>query len=104
MPGERGGFARDALHHAAVAGDDVDFVVGEPGLVEPGLRGEMALRDGHADRRGEPGAERSGRDVDAGGVAELGVSRRFALPLAEVFEFIHRKAVFEEMQQRVFEH
>ena len=37
----------------------------------------------HADRVGEALAERAGGDLDAGGVADLGVARRGRTPLAE---------------------
>jgi len=104
VPGQRRRFGGDAFHHAAVAGDDVDLVVGQPGLVEPGLRREMTLGDRHADGGGEPGAERPGGDVDARGVAEFGMARRLALPLAEIHHFFDRKTVVEEVQQRIFQH
>ena len=80
MAGERRGLVADALHHAAVTGDDERVVV--LGVVaEAGA--QVALGDRHADRVAEPLAERTGRDLDAGGVPGLGMAGRRRLPLAE---------------------
>ena len=77
VAGERRRLVADALHEAAVAGDDervvVDHVGAEPGAQAP-------LGDGHADGVGEALAERPGRDLDAGGVADLGMAGRAPTP------------------------
>ena len=52
----------DALHQAAVAGDDLGAVVDEL-VAEAG--GQMALGHGHADRVGQALAQRPGRGLDA---------------------------------------
>ena len=57
MAGERGRLVADALHQAAVAGDDVGVVVDQLGA-EAG--GQMALGQRHADRVGR-GPGRAGR-------------------------------------------
>ena len=76
VAGERGGLVADALHEAAVAGDDERVVVLRLGA-EPGA--QVPLGDRHADGVGEPLAERTGRDLDAGGVAGLGMARASAI-------------------------
>ena len=70
MAGERGGFVGDALHQVAVAAKGVDVVVEqiEAGPIEMG--GEPALGDRHADAVAAALAERAGRGLDAGGVAQ----------------------------------
>ena len=104
MSGERGGLGGASLHHAAVAGDDEDAVVHQSGLLQPGFRGEVALGDRHADAGGEPAAERAGGDVHTGSVAVFRMPRGAAVPLAEVAELLHRKAVAEEVEQAVLQH
>ena len=54
---------------------------------------QAALGDGHADGVGEALAERTGGDLDAGGVAGLGVAGRARLPLAERLEVVELEAV-----------
>ena len=75
--GEGGGLGGDAFLEAAVAGDDVDVVV-EDGLAEGGLGIEQAVDaagvHGEADGGGDAGAQRAGGDLDALGVAVLGVA------------------------------
>ena len=76
VPGERGRLVADALHQVAVAGERAGAVVDDPlaGAVE--ARGQEPLGDRHADRVADPLAERAGGDLDARGVAALGVARR----------------------------
>jgi len=66
-------FVTDAFHQAAVAGHDVGAVI-DGVSTEAGA--EVGLSNGHADAVGDALAERSGGDLDAGGVADLGVARR----------------------------
>ena len=85
VPGERAGFAGDALHQAAVAGDRVDVEVEELLAVA----GAQPLRgDRHPDRGGDALAERPGRRLDPGGPAVLGVPRRAGVELAEAFDVL----------------
>ena len=88
----------DALHEAAVAGDDEGVVVDELGA-EAGP--QPALGHGHADAVGEALAERAGGDLDAGGVVHLGVARGGRAPLAERLEVVERQPVAGEVQHRV---
>ena len=82
---------RDALLHAAVAGDDVDVVV-ERRLARRGVGVEQpalaAGGHGHADAVGDALAERAGGDLDAGGVAVLGVARGERAPGAQRLEVV----------------
>ena len=100
MAGERGRLVADALHEAAVAGDDVGVVVDEVGAEAVA---QDALGDGHADGVAEALAERAGRDLDAGRVAGLGVARRARLELAERLDVVELEAVAAEVQHRVLE-
>ena len=83
MAGERDRLLRQALHEAAVAGDDIGVVIDEL-LAEAGRK--HALGERHADRVGEPLAERAGGGLDAVRVAALGMAGRAAVELAEALE------------------
>ena len=88
VAGERGGFAGDALHQAAVAGDRVDVEVEELGGV---VAGALPLRgDRHPDRGGDALAERAGGRLDARGPAVLGVAGSARVELAEAFDVVER--------------
>ena len=56
------------------------------------------------DAVGETLTQRAGCDFDTDGVTELGMSRSFAPPLAEVFNLLHRQVKTEQMQQRIEQH
>ena len=75
--GDRGRLGGDALLDVAVGGDDVDEVV-ERALTRRGVRVEQAAfatgGHRHADRGGQTLSERTGGDLDARGVVDLGVS------------------------------
>ena len=85
----------DALHQAAVAGDHEGVVVDDVGA-EPGA--QVGFGDRHADGVGEPLAERPGGDLDAGGVADLGVAGRGRAPLAEVLQVVEFEPVAGQEQ------
>ncbi len=91
---------RDALHQASVTGDHERVVVDR---VRSERAGEDPLGERHADGVGEALAERPGRDLDAGGVAGLGVARGLRTPLAEVLEVVELEPVAGEEQERVLE-
>ena len=87
VAGDRAGFAGDALHQAAVAGDRVDVEVEDLGAVA----GRLPLRgDRHPDRGRDSLPERSGRRLDARGPAVLGVARCPRVELAEAFDVLER--------------
>ena len=100
VAGERGRLVADALHQATVTGDHERVVVLRLGA-EPGA--QVPLGDRHADGVGESLTERSRRDLDAGGVAGLGVAGCGRLPLAEVPQIVEFEAVAGQEQQRVLQ-
>ena len=92
VAGQRGRLAGDALLHVAVAGDEVRVMVDDllRGPVE--LRREVSLGEREADRVADALAERAGRDLDPGGVPELGVARGPALPLPELLDVVEGRS------------
>ena len=75
LAGEPDRLVADPLHQAAVAGDHPGVVVDD---LPPEARRQALLGDRHADRVGEPLAERPGRRLDPRGVAVLRDARRCA--------------------------
>ena len=59
------------------------------------------LGDRHADRVGDALAERPGGDLDARGVAGLGVARRPAAPLAELAQVLEGEVVAGQVEHGV---
>ena len=104
VPGQRGRLAGDALLDVAVGGDDVDVVV-ERALAGAGVGVEQAaLAAGghrHAHRGGEPLPERAGGDLDAGGVAVLGVAGRLRAPGAQRLDVLQLQPVARQVQLQV---
>ncbi len=85
---QRGGLARDALHHAAVPGQGINVEVEqvEAGAVEVG-RSPLGS-DGHADTGGHALAERPRGGLHAGGPAVLGVAGALAVELAKLLDLV----------------
>ena len=104
VPGDRGGFLADALHHVAVGADRVGVVVHDliAGPVE--ALGQEALGHRHADGVGDALAERPGGDLDAGDVAALGVAGRARAPLAEALQVLDRQVEAAQVRERVLQH
>ena len=98
VTGERRRLVADALREAAVARDHERVVVGEL-AAEPLAQVGLGERD--ADRVGDALTERSGGDLDPGGVAVLGVARRTRSPLPELLEVAQLEAVAGEVEHRV---
>ncbi|KAI3491949.1 hypothetical protein L1887_43658 [Cichorium endivia] len=96
VTGERGGLGRDALLQAAVTGEHVGGVgeEGEAVLVEGG--GEVGLCDGETDRVGKALSEGAGGDLDALGVAGLGVTGGLGVDLTESLELLHGEVLVAE--------
>ena len=94
----------NSLHHAPVAGDDIDFSVQQTGLIQSGDRGEVACGGGHADCGSQSGSERTGCDLHSFGVSIFGMAGGQTAPLTEVLEILHRQAVFKEVKQTVQQH
>src|SRR5262249_54348332 len=93
MAGQRGSFAGDALHHAAVAGDGVHVVVEhvEAGPVE--VRRLPAAGDRHAHAGGHARAERTSGRFDPRGPAVLRVAGALTVELPEALDVVklHRQ-------------
>ncbi len=104
VAGDRRGLLRDALHHVAVGADHVDVVVDDRVARTVEALVEDALGDRHPDGVGDPLAERPGRDLDPGRVAELGVAGGTRTPLAKLLEVLQREVVADQMEQRVLKH
>ena len=85
---ERGGFARDAFHHVAVAAERINVVVEhlEAGLIEV-LR-QPTLGDRHADAHSTALTQGPGRRLDARGAMIFGVAWTFAVELAEALDVV----------------
>ena len=93
VSGERGGLARDALHHASVSAERVDIEVKEilearNCLVVAGC--QPFPRDGHTDAGGETLTERPRRGFHARCPAVLGMPRTAAVQLPERLDRIER--------------
>jgi hypothetical protein len=99
--GQRGRLGRDTLLQVAVGRDDVHVVV-EGALTGSGVRVEQAAlaAGGHREADGvrDALAERAGRDLDAGRVVVLGVTRRLAAPGAQALEVVERHGVAGQVQ------
>ena len=67
-------------------------------------RRELHLRDRHADRIGDALPQWPGGDLHARGMSALGMPRRLAAPLAELFDVVQRQVVTGQMQQAVEQH
>ena len=102
MPRERDRLVADALHQAAVAGDDVDVVVDD---VAAEARVQHALRDRHADRVGETLAERARGRLDARGMAVFGMAGGLGAHLPEALQLpdVHPR-IAGEVEERVEQH
>ena len=98
VPGQGRRFVGDALHEAAVSGEDegpvVTHVTAETGPDEP-------LGDGHADRIAEALAQRTGGHLDSVRVPVFGVARGAAAPLAELADVIEREVVPGQVQHGI---
>ena len=104
VAGERSGLARDSLLHVAVAGDEERVVVDDLLRRPVERRREVGFGEREADGVADALAERSGRDLDPDGVAELGVPGRPALPLPELLDVVEAEVVAGEVQAGVLEH
>ena len=101
MAGQRDRLLADPFHQAAVAGEAKGAVIDD----RTEARGQMPLGDRHADGIGDALAERPGRRLDAGGVAEFGMACGSRAELPEAAELVEVYVlVAEEMQEGVEQH
>ena len=92
----------DALHKAAIAGDDPGAVIDEV-IAELGV--EVALGDGHAHRHREALPQRPGGAFGAGQMGVFRVAGARAAKLAEIADLVHcRVLVTRQVEQRVEQH
>ena len=102
VPGERRGLVADPLHEAAVAGDDIGVMI-DRAVAEAGVEHAFAQR--HADRVGQPLAQRAGRGLDTRRVAVFRVARRLAAELAEILDLLQGHGlVAGQVEQAVEQH
>ncbi len=102
MAGQRGRLVADALHQAAVAGDDVGMVVDQLGTE---ARGQMPLRQRHPDRIGQALAQGPGGGLDPEGVPEFRVAGSARAELPEAPDLVQRHVrVAGQVEQRIEQH
>ena len=102
MPGQAHRLVVDALHQAAVAGDDIGAVIDQIVAVD-GV--EVPLGDRHADCGCKPLAERTGGRLDAVELEILGVTGAGGTELPEAADVIHRRpGITGQVKQRVDQH
>ncbi len=102
VPGERDRLLTDALHEIAVGSEHVGAMVDDLG---PEHGRKMPFGDRHADRIGEPLAERSGRRLDARRVAVFRMPGRDRSKLSEPLDlFDGHRLDAEKVQHRVDQH
>ena len=101
VTGERACLTLDALHHVAIAGEDIGIVAED--LVSRTVvpRCQMGFGDGHPERVADALAERTGRGFDSRGQMALRVPGRQAPPLPEALKLIEREVVPSEMEERI---
>src|SRR5262245_5092168 len=101
MTGKRDRLLAQALHEAAVAGDDVSMVAHEFAIAAV----EQPLGEGHADGIAKPLPQRAGGGLDAGRMAIFGMAGGTRSKLAETLELlqIHARDA-GEVKQRIEQH
>ena len=117
VTGERGRFARYALHHVAVAAYGINVVVEHREVRPIEMLRQPAPGERHADAVAAALAQRAGRRLDAGGQVIFGMAGAFAADLPKPLDIVERdRGLIEtlvfgidgfhaaEMQQRVEQH
>ena len=102
MPGQRNRLVAQALHQAAITGDDIGVVIHEI-ITEARIQQPFGQR--HADRRRNALAERPSGGLDPRRVAIFGMPRRVRSPLPECPELVQCHGLIAgQVQQRVEQH
>ena len=117
VTGERGRFARYALHHVAVAAYGINVVVEHREVRPIEMLRQPAPGERHADAVAAALAQRAGRRLDAGGQVIFGMAGASAADLPKPLDIVERdRGLIEtlvfgidglhaaEMQQRVEQH
>ena len=117
VTGERGRFARYALHHVAVAAHGINVVVEHREVRPIEMLRQPAPGERHADAVAAALPERAGRRLDPGGQVIFGMAGTFAADLPKPLDIVERdRGLIEtlvfgidgfhaaEMQQRVEQH
>src|SRR5256885_17222688 len=102
MPSKTASLMTDAFHQVTIAGDDKGLVIDQR-VAKPRIQDSLGKR--HADRVRDPLAERSGRRLDARGMAVFGMAGAGTAQLAEALDVVERDAaVTGEIKERVEQH
>ena len=104
MSGECRRLGRDPFLQATVARETDDAVIKDGVSRGIELRRSHPGGEGHANGIAHALAERPARGLDAGCFAELRVTRRAAVELAEVLQLLQRQVIAGEMKPCVKEH
>src|SRR5271156_2342811 len=104
MSGDGGSFLTDAFHQIAIAADRVRIVIDNLVSRPVVARRKPRLRNRQAQAVGESLPKWPGGDLDAGGQATLGMTRRFAPPLSEMLDLLEGQVVTGKIQQAVQQH
>ena len=104
MSGQRCRLGCHALHQIAVADDRVDLIIHHLIIGTVITCGKVPFRNCHPDAVGETLTQRSGGCFDPRRMAVLGMPRRLAPPLTEVFEIVECQVVAGQVEQAVEEH
>ncbi len=101
MPGEGRHFVGDSLHQIPVTGHEIRAVANDVVVrsIEDSCQVSFGNRQSH--RIAEPLAQGTGRGFDPSGDPKLGMTRRLALPLPEIDEFLQGQVIAREMEQAV---
>ena len=102
--GQRAGFMADAFHQATVAQEHIGVVVNDGMLALVELGGQQLLSQREADGIGDALAQRAGGGFHTRGNANLRVTCRLAVQLAEVLQLRQRQIVARQMQQCIDQH
>ena len=94
----------EALHQATVTEEYVGVMIDDLVIVAIELRGEHLFRERHADGVGKALPERPRGRLDADVEVALRVPGGARAELAELAQFIERKRIARQVQQRVEQH
>ncbi len=88
MPGKGSGLAADPFHHVSISGEGIDVVMKQLETRAIEVRRQPALSYRHSYAGSHSLAQRTGGRLDAGRPAIFGMTRTFALELAEVLNVL----------------